>query len=215
MGECCERPGYQATFGDRFARRVADRYRRRGLNRTQRRLVGFLTAHGVEGASVLEIGGGVGDIQIELLGLGAATVTNLEISTAYEAQAADLLERSGLAGRVTRRIHDIATAPEDVDEADIVVLHRVVCCYQDYERLLGAAGSHARRMLVFSHPPRNVLTRTVIGWDNLMRRLRHNDFRGFVHPPEAMVAVVRAQGLTPRYRHHGPAWDVVGFERAA
>ena len=39
------------------------------------------------------------------------------------------------------------------EPADVVVLHRVVCCYPDYQRLLGAAASHAGRLLVFSHPP--------------------------------------------------------------
>ena len=45
--------------------------------------------------------------------------------------------------------------------ADVVVLHRVVCCYPDYERLLGAAADHSRRLLVFSHPPRNVASRAI------------------------------------------------------
>jgi magnesium-protoporphyrin O-methyltransferase len=115
--------------------------------------------------------------------------------------------------RVTRRFIDIATVPDEVDQADVVVLHRVVCCYPDYQRLLAAAGSHARRLLVFSHPPRNPVTRLSIAWDNVVRRLRRNDFRAFVHPPKAMVEVLREQGLTPRYRHHGLAWDVVGLDR--
>jgi magnesium-protoporphyrin O-methyltransferase len=213
MGECCDPRGYQETFGDGFARRVSRRYRRRGLDRTQQRLVGYLTERGIEDASILEIGGGVGEIQVELLLRGADRATNLEISENYEAEAADLLRETGMTGRVTRRFHDIATAPDEVAEADIVVLHRVVCCYPDYETLLGAAAGHARRLLVFSHPPRNPLTRAMIGLENLMRRLRGNDFRAFVHPPAAMVDVVRAKGMTPTYRHHGLSWDVVGFAR--
>jgi hypothetical protein len=31
-----------------------------------------------------------------------------------------------------------------------------------------------------------------------VRRLPHNDFRAFVHPPEAMVAVVQLQGMSVR-----------------
>ena len=40
----------------------------------------------------------------------------------------------------------------------MVVLHRVVCCYPDYElypdyeRLLSAAPDHARRLFVFDYP---------------------------------------------------------------
>ena len=189
------------------------RFRKHGLTRTQERLIEFLAERGIEGATVLEIGGGVGEIQIELLRRGAASATNLEISTNYEDEALLLLEDKGMTGRVTRRFLDIATAPDDVEPADVVVLHRVVCCYPDYERLLAAAGSHARRLLVFSHPPHNGVTRLALRWDNALRRLKRNDFRAFVHTPRAMVDVLTAQGLTPRYRHHSLIWDVVGLER--
>ena len=213
MGDCCDPDSYRATFSDRFARRMARRYRRHGLNSTQERLLGFLTERGIEGASVLEIGGGVGEIQIELLRRGASSVTNLEISTSYEEEARKLLESSGMTGRVERRFLDIATNPDHVSEADVVVMHRVVCCYPDYQRLLAAAGGHARRLLVYSHPPANPVTRLLIGCDNLLRRLRRNDFRAFVHPPDAMVEVAQHQGLALRYRHRGLSWNVVGLER--
>ena len=213
MNECCNRDAYDETFGDRFARRVARRCRRRGLDRTRRRLVDFLSAHGLEGRTVLEIGGGVGEVHLELLRRGARVATNLEISTSYEGEAARLLAGSGLGDRVTRRFLDIAREPDEVEPADVVVLHRVVCCYPDYERLLSAAASHARQALVFSHPPRTLVTRWSIGLENLVRRLRRNDFRAFVHPPGAMMAVVESQGMAVRYRHRGLSWTIVGFER--
>jgi magnesium-protoporphyrin O-methyltransferase len=211
--DCCGRPGYDATFSDRFARRIARRYARRGLTKTQQRLVTFLAERGLDGASVLEIGGGVGEVHVELLRRGAAEVTNTEISTSYEQRAAELLEESGLTGRVTRRFVDIAEAPDEVAPADVVVLHRVVCCYPHYDKLLSAAGSHAGRLLVFSYPPAGPVTRAIMGWDNLVRRLRGNEFRSFVHPPRGMVAVLEAQGLRPTYRHRGWSWNVVGQER--
>ncbi len=213
VSSCCDPAAYQATFGERFARRMARRYRKRGLDRTQQRMLGFLTERGLDGATILEIGGGVGELQIELMRRGAASATNLEISTHYEEEARRLLDEAGLEGRATRRMLDIATAPDDVEDADVVVLHRVVCCYPDYERLLAAAGSHARQLLVFSYPPRNLVTRLALGVETLAQRLRRNDFRGYVHPPQAMVAVLRDQGLTPRFHHHSTAWDVAGFER--
>lgn len=213
MPSCCDGEGYDAVFTDRFANKVARRYRRRGLSATSRRMVNFLTEHGLDGASVLEIGGGVGEIQLELLRRGAARVTNLEISTSYEEQARDLLEQSGMTGRVTRRFLDIARSPDEVEPADIVVLHRVVCCYPDYEALLSAAGRHTRRLLVFSHPPSNALTRALIGAENLGRRLRGQSFRAFAHPAGAMVSVLTGTGLVPRFVHAGWSWSVVGLER--
>ena len=111
MASCCDGEGYEAVFTDRFARRVATRYRKRGLDATSARIVDFVSGHDIQGASVLEIGGGVGEIQLELLRRGAARATNLEISKNYEAEARGLLERSGLTDRVTRRFVDIAESP--------------------------------------------------------------------------------------------------------
>ena len=138
------------------------RYRKRGLDRTARRMVEFLEQRGIEGASVLEIGGGIGEIQIELLKRGAARSVNLELSPAYDEEAKQLLREAALEDRAERRLHDIAVEPDGVESADIVVLHRVVCCYPDYERLLGAAAQRAGRLLVFSYPPRNAVSRLFI-----------------------------------------------------
>ncbi|HLM20083.1 MAG TPA: methyltransferase domain-containing protein [Propionibacteriaceae bacterium] len=202
-------------FGPRFARHVAYRYRKRGLDKTAGRMVGYLADRGVDGASVLEIGGGVGDIQLELLGKGASRTTNLELVDAYEADASDLAESAGMRERMTRRQVDIAAMPDQVEAHDIVVLHRVVCCYPDYERLLTAAADHAKRLLVFSHPPRNWLSRTLTGLQGVGFRVMGKSFRTFAHPPAAMVAVAEGRGMRTDYTYRGPVWQVVGLARAA
>jgi magnesium-protoporphyrin O-methyltransferase len=216
VGECCDpqgSSGYDSVFDRRFARRTARRYRRRGLTPSAAELIGFATDQGIENATVLEIGGGIGHLQVELLRRGAAHVTNLEISGNYEDEANALLERSGMSDRVTRRLVDIAESPDEVEPADVVILHRVVCCYPDYAQLLGAAGSHARRVLAFTHPPANVIARTAMGTENLLRRIRGNPFRAFVHSPDDMLRVLQAQGLTPRLQERRRGWQVVGMVR--
>jgi magnesium-protoporphyrin O-methyltransferase len=176
-------------------------------------MVAFLEDQGLVGATVLEIGGGVGELQVELLRRGAARATNLEVASAYETEAARLLASAGLTGRVQRRHLDIVEAPEQVEPADVVVLHRVVCCYDDYERLLAAAGSHARRALVFSHPPRNAGSRAYMTMQNAILGLLGKDYRGFTHPPAEMIRVLRDQGLSPAYTHRGSVWHVAGLTR--
>ena len=157
-------------FDDRFARRMATRYRKKGLGATAGRLVDLLAASDLRGATVLEIGGGVGEIGLELLRRGAASATTLELSPGYEHAAAALAAEAGLTGRVHRRMVDIATDPGAVEPADIVVLHRVVCCYPDHARLLGAAAEHTRRELAFSFPPRNPVSRTFLAAQNTLLR---------------------------------------------
>ena len=211
MGGCCEPAGYDDLFGARFSRHLARRYRKRGLDKTAARMVAFLAEQGVEGASVLEIGGGVGDLQLELLRRGAARATNLELVDSYDADARALADEAGLGDQVTRLQVDLATEPDAVEPHDIVVLHRVVCCYPDHQRLLGAAADHARRLLVFSHPPRNLVSRTVFGAENLLFRMRRMTFRTFVHDPASLVASAERDGLRPAYRQRGLAWHVVGL----
>src|SRR5690242_6006037 len=135
VASCCNASGCDRMFDDRFARRMANRYRRKGLDKTARRMVDLIAANGLDGATVLEVGGGVGEIQIELLKRGASRATNLELSEAYESQAQQLLTDAELTDRVERRIVDIAASPQEVEPADVVVLHRVVCCYPDYAKL--------------------------------------------------------------------------------
>lgn len=214
MSSCCRPGDYDRFFNKRFARRVARCYRKRGLDRTARRMMDFLKGHGIEGATVLEIGGGVGEIEIELLKAGAARAQNLELSPAFEVQARSLAEEAGFAERVDWRIHNIAEDPDPVEPADIVVLHRVVCCYPDYERLLGAAAKHVRHALVFSYPRRNVLTRAFLGVLNFVLRIAKSSFRSFAHPPVAMLAVLEQHGLRRTYEHRGPMWQLAGHVRS-
>jgi hypothetical protein len=213
MARCCNARGCDEFFGSRFAGRMAAHYRSKGLDKTARRMVEFLEAKGIGDATVLEVGGGVGEIEIELLERGARSAVNLELSPAYDAEAQRLLGENGLEGRAERRLHDIAIDPEVVEPADVVVLHRVVCCYPDYERLLAAAAGRARRLLVFSYPRRNAISRAWIGLLNLGFRIARKEFRTFVHPPAAMLAVLEAGGLGKEFSHGGLAWHVAGLER--
>ena len=215
MPSCCNARGCDDVFTAGTARRAAERYRARGVDKTAQRMLAFLEQHGIEGATVLEIGGGVGGVQIELLKRGAAHTLNLELVPTYDVDAAQLVHEAGLEGRSERRLHDLAADPAGIEPADVVVLHRVVCCYPDYERLLGAAADHARRLLVFSYPRRNGLSRLLLGAQNLFFRLRREEFRIFTHPPSRMLAVVEERGLLNTYAHRPLVWQIAGFERPA
>ena len=210
---CCKPRGCDGFFTARLARRAAKRYREKGIDKTGARMIAFLEQHGLAGATVLEVGGGVGELQIECLKRGAARTLNLELSPAYDDEAALLLREAGVEERARRRLHDLAADPNAVEPADVVVLHRVVCCYPDYDLLLGAAAEHARRLLVFSYPPSNAVSRVLIAAQNLFFRLRRMEFRTFAHPPARMLAVVEKHGLRSIYTHRPLVWQIAGFER--
>ena len=217
MDECCAPrtpEGYDREFDDRFARRLARRYHRDGLTPSARLVLDFADTVGLRGASVLEIGGGIGDIQLEALKRGAVHATNVELSPAYEPEALRLLDEAGLRDRATRMLGvDLAVTPDAVGPSDIVVLHRVVCCYPDYRRLLAAAAGHGRLAVVFSHPGSTLWTRTASRAINALYTLTGNPYRSFAHDPREMEDVLMQHGFKPRYRRRSGPWHVVGAVR--
>src|SRR5438094_10502977 len=144
MTDCCTPKGYRWVFSERSARAEAKRYRRKGLDATSRRIFDFVKRQGVEGRTVLEVGGGIGAIQIELLKAGAARALSVELTPTYEGEATALLREAGLEERDERRVMDFAAAGAAVEGADNVMMHRVICCYPDLPRLAGTASEHAR-----------------------------------------------------------------------
>jgi magnesium-protoporphyrin O-methyltransferase len=213
VGDCCSTKGYRRVFSERSARSDARRYRRKGLDRTSRRIVDFVKAQGVDGRSVLEVGGGIGAVQIELLKAGAARAVSVELTPAYEAVAAELLREAGLEGRVERKVMDFAQAEAQVEGADIVIMNRVVCCYPDMPRLTGAAARHAQELLVMSFPRRSWWMRMGLGMANVLLWLTRREFHVFMHRPDRILATSEATGLRTVLDQTGLMWVVAGLSR--
>jgi 2-polyprenyl-3-methyl-5-hydroxy-6-metoxy-1,4-benzoquinol methylase len=207
---CCRPGAYERLFSAKQARLDAALYRKRGVRGTERRLVDL--AGDVSEETVLEVGGGVGAIELELLEAGAARATNVELSGEYEEEAAKLLAERGLSERVDRRVADFVTEP--VAPHDVVVMHRVVCCYPDVDRLVGAAAAHTRRRMVLTYPRDRLWTRVGVGAINFFMRLSGSDFRAFVHPVARMREAAQREGLVLESREQqGSIWENAAYER--
>lgn len=200
-------------FDARTARRQLIAYRRSGPTGTTRRLIDAIRDAGVDGATVLDIGGGVGVIGFELLAAGADRLTAVDAARAYIAVARREATRRGLDDRVTLRHGDFVTLAEEIEPADIVTLDRVVCCYGDWTALVDRSAARARRLYGLVYPTDRWWTRFGIGMGNLMLRLTRRTFRGYVHPERAIDDRVRAAGFEPRVNHRGWLWQTVVYER--
>jgi magnesium-protoporphyrin O-methyltransferase len=215
MSSCCSPEGYEWVFSERSARREAKLYRKRGLDPTSRRIVDYLKRQGVEGRTVLEIGGGIGAVQLELLKAGAASATSIELTPTYEEVAGRLVAEAGFSERVERRVMDFARSSEKVAAADVVIMNRVVCCYADMPRLVGAAADHAKNLLVMTFPRHTWWTRAGLGAANTMLWLTRRQFHVFVHRPADIIARSRDRGLRPVVDESGFLWRLAALSRAA
>jgi hypothetical protein len=171
------------------------------------------SARGLEGASVLEIGGGIGQVLLQLLAGGARAGEIVELVPAYEREAAALAAEAGVGERASFRTADLVADPAAGRPADVVVLNKVVCCTPDGVALAGIAAGLARRTLVLSFPRDVWWVRAAFGTLNTTLRLRRRRFRGFVHPPAALEAAAEGAGLRLASMRDGPLFRIAAFER--
>jgi len=214
MAKSCQCEGIEQRFDhDHVSRKLSD-YRRRGPAATTLQLIDALGAQGIEGMTLLDIGGGVGDIQHRLLGAGVREAVSVEASSAYIHVARAEAERLGLADRIVNVQGDFVDLADQIADADIVTLDRVICCYDDMEQLVGRSAAHARRLYGVVYPRDTWWVRAGTAvWYNARHRLRRNPMRNFVYPTAAVEAAIRRQGLERRFRRDMGAWQVAVFVR--
>jgi magnesium-protoporphyrin O-methyltransferase len=212
MSECCNPNVYREFFDQKEAMKSLRRYQRKGIDGMTRSLLDYMTSRGMEGRSVLEPGGGIGAVQIELLKAGASSAINVELSGSYEVVASELLEHEGLTGRVQRRIGDFTELAGEL-EADDVVMNRVICCYPFMDRLMQAAISSSRRFVAAVFPRDHLVSRLMVATENAYCRVRGIDFRGFVHSPDEIMKKAQSKGFDVAFHDHDFVWNAVVFEK--
>ena len=190
------------------------RLRRRGPS-TNTRLVIEALADGISGASLIDIGGGVGTIHHLLLDDGALSAIHVDISNAYLDVAREEAARRGHAEQV-RFIHgDFVDVAAELPAADVVALDRVICCYPNMDVLLGRAAEKTRRLLGAVYPRDVWWVRVALAWTNGLQRLRRSTFRLYLHSPAAIDARLRRAGLIRSALHRTIFWEIARYERAA
>jgi magnesium-protoporphyrin O-methyltransferase len=201
-------------FGEKTAARDARRYREKGPDAMARSLARRAGARGLDGVTVAEIGGGVGQVLLELLKRGAARGEVVELVPTYEQHVRALAAAAGVQDRVEFRTADLVADADARVPADVVVLNKVVCCTPDGVELAGIAAGLARRTLVLSHPREAWWIRAAAATLNAGLRVLGRRFRMFVHPTQALEAAVEEQGLERASERSGAIFRIVAFERA-
>ena len=210
---CCQSQAADAVFDERMAMRDLQQYRKKGPARTTRILLDALIAEGVEGAKLLDIGGGVGGIPNTLLDAGATDAVAVDASSAYLEAARKEAVRRGHDERISYRHGDFVELAPRIEPADVVTLDRVICCYDDMEALVGASAERAEGLYGVVYPRDTWWNRLGIGLINVALRLWRGSFRVFVHSPDAVERVIIGKGLERRFSRQTMVWQVVVYHR--
>lgn len=202
-------------FSDREAAKDLKRYLEKGPDATTRALIDAVVEEGIEGTTVLDIGGGIGAIQLELLDAGAARAETVDASAAYVETATAEAERRGYGNRTMARIGNFVELAASIEPADVVTLDRVVCCYPDVEALLGAAADKATRMVGLVYPRDSWWNRVAGRVMNALGWLTRDPTRWYLYRTAQVDGIMRRAGFAGREITRDWIWQVVLYRREA
>jgi magnesium-protoporphyrin O-methyltransferase len=208
---CCSNPqcrGIEQIFDDTIAVRDLQEYKQKGVKKTTRLLLNAIESLGVENASLLDIGGGIGAIQLELLQAGVGRVTNVDASPAYSKTACDEAARRGWGDQVDYHVGNFVDLAPTLESAEIVTLDRVICCYNEMPALVRASVARAQRVYGVVLPRDVWWIKVGIGLFNGVQRLLRHPFRIFAHSTKEMEALVLARGFQRVFVNRGIFWQV-------
>jgi magnesium-protoporphyrin O-methyltransferase len=213
MLDACGCDGGFEIFDEKSAEEDLQRYRGHGPDATTATLVEMIRDRGVSGSSLLDIGGGIGVIDHELLRAGAGHAVLVDASGPAVEMARREARRRGTLDRLEFVDGDFVSRASDVDVADIVTLDRVICCYPDVESLVRLSATRARSLYGLVLPRDRRLLRWALPLLNAWFRVRGFRYRTFLHANAKVDALVAAAGLRQVRESRTFIWRVVLYER--
>jgi len=149
---CPHCQGAEKVFDTGTARGDLEEYRQHGPAKTTRLLLNAIRSAAKSSETLLDIGGGVGAIQHELLADAVQSAVHVDASTAYLGASQEEADKRGHRERVTYLHGNYVELAPEIAPADIVTLDRVLCCYPDMPALVAASTSHARKLYGVIYP---------------------------------------------------------------
>ena len=209
--DCCQIQGLEEVFSQPLVDKELKRYRSKGPIKTTRLLIEAIEAEDVAGKTLLDIGGGVGAIQHALLRDGLLHATDVDASAAYLVATRSEAQRRGLADCITYQHGNFVDLAEDIPPADIVTLDRVICCYNDMERLVSLSAARAKLRYGLVYPRNTWWLKAAMKIGNFFLRLQNSQYRMFLHPNAAVEAILERNGLKKSFSSHTLIWQVVVY----
>ena len=210
---CCQCQGIENMFDKKAAKRQLKRYLKKGPSKTTSMLLDAIHKEGVQGLNFLDIGGGIGAIQYDLIKAGASGGTSIEASSAYIDVVTDEILQNGLVERVNFKHGDFTTMAFDVDSADIVTLDKVICCYDDMSELVGLSSKLAQKIYAVIYPRDVWWTKLGFLMMNFYTKIKGSSFRTFIHSTKKVEEIILRNGLKQNYYATTLVWQVVIYTR--
>jgi hypothetical protein len=200
-------------FSERTARGDLKKYIRRGPDKQTSLLVESIRKTGINGETLLDVGGGIGAIQLELFKYGISKSVNVDASTAYQAVSKEEVSKRGLDAKTEYYFGDFTSMASSLPEADIVTLDKVICCYPDMKNLLQLSLGKSGKIYGLVYPRVNRFTKLGFWLINFWFRIRRSEFRTYLHSPSLVNEIISNQGFRNISNQKTLLWQVAVYKR--
>lgn len=206
MSCCCPHSNSASRVFSLFARRYRKRFQRRGFEASQQQLLAGLGRAGFVDASVLEIGSGVGHLHQTLLERGAARAVGIDLAPRMIEEAQRWARERGLEERVEYLAGDFMELDDQLPQAEVTVLDKVVCCYPDADGLVHRSLAKTARVYALTYPRERWYVRWAVAAGAVSLRLLGSQFRPYVHPPAQIERWIEEAGFRKHFEASTPVW---------
>jgi len=211
--DCGQCQGIEELFSQQYVDKELSRFRTKGPIKTTRLLTEAIKETGVDGLTLLDIGGGVGMVQYALVESGVQQVTSVDASSNYLNAAKSEANRRGYADRISYVHGNFVDLAPEITPVDIVTLDRVICCFDDMEKLVSLSAERAGKLIGLVYPRDTWWAKVAVRFENLYYRMRRNPFRAFIHSTRSVEELLRGFGLRRVFYRQTLYWQVAVFGR--
>jgi len=206
MSACCGHNRATGKFFSWFAGNYRKRFEKKGFEQSQKNLLQGLEKAGYVGASILEIGCGVGNLHQTLIEKGASNATGVDLAPKMLAEAKAWAHDRGLDRQTEYRQGDFQELADTISPAAVTVLDKVICCYPDADGLVHRSLEKTQRVYALTYPRSRWFTRLSSRIMAILFWLMRFDFRNYVHDPERIAQWIQAAGFRRLYQANTTIW---------
>jgi magnesium-protoporphyrin O-methyltransferase len=202
---CCS-DLYHTKFDSAQAAADLSDYLQNGVKRNSRPLLEILEDLDLQDVQVLDIGSGIGAMTFELLKRGAVSASLVDISSAYLDVFKQEARRRQL-DHISTHAGDCVELSSKLENAELVVMDKVICCYPDWKPLIHTVADLSTRWIAFSLPRDVWWVRTGEWLDTKWRQLRGDHFPTYIHPIGEIEYLLETLGFQNREMNKWREWE--------
>ncbi|TFB13976.1 methyltransferase domain-containing protein [Candidatus Marinimicrobia bacterium MT.SAG.4] len=212
---CCSSENPAGKFFDKESKKFAKKYRKKGLEKVTKMLIEGIEELGIDGKTILEVGGGVGGAHRKLIHDGASKAYATELSQEMINIAAEFAKKENIEDKVEYILGDIVEMNGEVPNVDITMHDKVVCCYEFCDVLIERTLQKTKNTYAFIMPRDKFRVKIGFLFFNVSAKLFNWDFSPFIHPVQPILDKIEGAGFRLKYENTTFIWHVRVYEKTA